>query len=121
MLISLFLLYFYRDPKRKIESGIVSPADGLVQRAEIRKGMVYLSIFMNIHNVHVNRSPFDGRVLSIKHKSGGYLPAFSKDSDKNERLMTKIETSIGVMKVIQIAGVLVRRIVSYIKPNTEVI
>ena len=121
LLISLFLLYFYRDPKRKIESGIVSPADGLVQRAEIRKGMVYLSIFMNIHNVHVNRSPFDGRVLSIKHKSGGYLPAFSKDSDKNERLMTKIETSIGVMKVIQIAGVLVRRIVSYIKPNTEVI
>lgn len=121
LLISLFLLYFYRDPERKIESGIVSPADGLVQRAEIRKGMVYLSIFMNIHNVHVNRSPFDGRVLSIKHKSGGYLPAFSKDSDKNERLMTKIETSIGVMKVIQIAGVLVRRIVSYIKPNTEVI
>ncbi|OIR21092.1 MAG: hypothetical protein BD935_03560 [Marine Group III euryarchaeote CG-Epi1] len=75
---------------------------------------------MNVHNVHVNRSPFDGKVLSIKHKSGGYLPAFHKDSDRNERLMTKIETSIGVMKVIQIAGVLVRRIVSYVKPDTEV-
>ena len=120
LLISFFLLYFYRDPERKIESGIVSPADGLVQRAEIKSGIVRLSIFMNVHNVHVNRSPFDGKVLSIKHKSGGYLPAFSKDSDKNERLMTKIETSIGVMKVIQIAGVLVRRIVSYVKPNTEV-
>ena len=58
--------------------------------------------------------------LAIKHKSGGYLPAFSKDSDKNERLMTKIETSIGTMKLIQIAGVLVRRIVSYVKPNAEV-
>ena len=115
------MLYFYRDPERKIESGIVSPADGLVQRAEIKSGMVHLSIFMNVHNVHVNRSPFDGKVLSIKHKSGGYLPAFSKDSDKNERLMTKIDTSIGVIKVIQIAGVLVRRIVSYVKPNTEVI
>ena len=121
LLISFFLLYFYRDPERKIESGIVSPADGLVQRAEIKSGMVHLSIFMNVHNVHVNRSPFDGKVLSIKHKSGGYLPAFSKDSDKNERLMTKIDTSIGVIKVIQIAGVLVRRIVSYVKPNSEVI
>ena len=120
LLISFFLLYFYRDPERKIESGIVSPADGLVQRAEIKSGMIHLSIFMNVHNVHVNRSPFDGKVLSIKHKSGGYLPAFSKDSDKNERLMTKIDTSIGVIKVIQIAGVLVRRIVSYVKPNTEV-
>ena len=120
LLISFFLLYFYRDPERKIESGIVSPADGLVQRAEIKGGIVRLSIFMNVHNVHVNRSPFDGKVLSIKHKSGGYLPAFSKDSDKNERLMTKIDTSIGVMKVIQIAGVLVRRIVSYVKPNTEI-
>ena len=120
LVLSLFLLYFYRDPQRTIESGIVSPADGLVQRAEIKKGMVYFSIFMNVHNVHVNRSPFDGRVISIKHKSGGYLPAFSKDSDKNERLLTKIETSIGMMKVIQIAGVLVRRIVSYVKPNYEV-
>ena len=120
LVVSLFLLYFYRDPQRIIESGIVSPADGLVQRAEIKKGMVYFSIFMNVHNVHVNRSPFDGRVISIKHKSGGYLPAFSKDSDKNERLLTKIETSIGVMKVVQIAGVLVRRIVSYVKPNSEV-
>ena len=120
LLVSFFLLYFYRDPERKIEAGIVSPADGLVQRAEIKSGMVRLSIFMNVHNVHVNRSPFDGKVLSIKHKSGGYLPAFHKDSDRNERLMTKIETSIGVMKVIQIAGVLVRRIVSYVKPDTEV-
>ncbi|MBV68082.1 MAG: hypothetical protein CMG26_06990 [Candidatus Marinimicrobia bacterium] len=120
LFVSFFLLYFYRDPERKIEAGIVSPADGLVQRAEIKSGMVRLSIFMNVHNVHVNRSPFDGKVLSIKHKSGGYLPAFHKDSDRNERLMTKIETSIGVMKVIQIAGVLVRRIVSYVKPDTEV-
>jgi len=120
LLLSLFLLCFYRDPERKIESGIVSPADGLVQRSEIKRGMVYLSIFMNVHNVHVNRSPLAGRIISIKHKSGGYLPAFSKDSDKNERLMTKIETSIGTLKIIQIAGVLVRRIVSYVKPNAEV-
>ena len=120
LLISFFLLYFYRDPERKIESGIVSPADGLVQRAEIKSGIVHISVFMNVHNVHVNRSPFDGKILSIKHKSGGYRPAFSKDSDRNERLMTKIDTSIGVMKVIQIAGVLVRRIVSYVEPGTEV-
>ena len=120
ILLSLFLLFFYRDPERKIESGIVSPADGLVQRSEIKRGRVYISIFMNIHNVHVNRSPLRGKVLSQKHKSGGYLPAFSKDSDKNERLITKLETSIGTMTLVQIAGVLVRRIVSYVKPNVDV-
>ena len=117
IVLSLFLLYFYRDPHRTIESGIVSPADGLIQRAEKKKGRVYVSIFMNVHNVHVNRLPFDGKIISQKHKSGGYLPAFSKDSDKNERLLTKLETSIGTMNIIQIAGVLVRRIVSYVKPN----
>ena len=120
IVLSLFLLFFYRDPERKIESGIVSPADGLVQRSEIKRGRVYISIFMNVHNVHVNRSPLRGKVLSQKHKSGSYLPAFSKDSDKNERLVTKLETSIGTMKLVQIAGVLVRRIVSYVKPNAEV-
>ena len=118
--LSILLLFFYRDPYREIQDGIVSPADGLVQKVDKHSGMIYISIFMGPQNVHVNRSPVDGTVLSQKHRDGGNLPAFSKDSDQNERLITKLETDIGVFKVTQIAGFLVRRIVSYIEPKSRV-
>jgi len=118
--LSLFLLFFYRDPYREIQEGIVSPADGLVQKAIKNNGMIKISIFMGLQNVHVNRSPIDGRIISQRHKPGGYTPAFSKDSDKNERLITKLDTNIGIFKVTQIAGFLVRRIVSYVKPNSKI-
>jgi len=118
---SLFLLFFYRDPYREIQKGIVSPADGLVQKAIKKNGMVKISIFMNLQNVHVNRSPIDGKVISQKHKPGGYTPAFSKDSNKNERLITKLDTKLGTVKIIQIAGFLVRRIVSYVEQGSKLI
>ena len=117
IILSLFLLCFYRDPHRVIEEGIVSPADGLVQKIATKRGIIHISVFMGLQNVHVNRSPIDGKVISQKHRSGGYTPAFSKDSDKNERLVTKLDTDLGIFKITQIAGFLVRRIVSYIEPN----
>ena len=117
VILSLFLLCFYRDPNREIQSGIVSPADGLVQKVVSKKGMIHISVFMGLQNVHVNRSPIEGKVISQKHKPGGNLPAFSKDSDRNERLITKLDTDLGTFKITQIAGFLVRRIVSYIEPN----
>ena len=117
IVLSIFLLCFYRDPYRVIEDGIVSPADGLVQKVSTKRGMVHMSIFMGLQNVHVNRSPITGKVISQKHRSGGYTPAFSKDSDKNERLVTKLDTDLGIFKITQIAGFLVRRIVSYVEPN----
>lgn len=118
--LSIFLLYFYRDPHREIQKGIVSPADGLVQKATKKNGMVNISIFMNLHNVHVNRAPMKGKIISQKHKPGGYSPAFSKDSEKNERLITKFDTTLGTLEMTQIAGFLIRRIVSYVKPNSKV-
>ena len=118
---SVFLLFFYRDPYREIQKGIVSPADGLVQKAIKKNGMVKISIFMNLQNVHVNRSPINGKVISQKHKPGGYTPAFSKDSNKNERLITKLDTKLGTVKIIQIAGFLVRRIVSYVEQGSKLI
>ncbi len=119
--LSIFLLFFYRDPHREIQEGIVSPADGLVQKVDKQSGMINISIFMGPQNVHVNRSPIDGVVISQKHRDGGILPAFSKDSDQNERLVTKLETDLGVFKITQIAGFLVRRIVSYVVPNSSVL
>tara|TARA_B100001750_G_scaffold40800_1_gene29625 strand:- start:35115 stop:35948 length:834 start_codon:yes stop_codon:yes gene_type:complete len=118
--LSILLLFFYRDPYREIQDGIVSPADGLVQKVDKHNEMIHISIFMGPHNVHVNRSPIDGTVLSQKHRNGGNMPAFSKDSDQNERLVTKLDTDIGVFKITQIAGVLVRRIVSYLETRSSI-
>jgi phosphatidylserine decarboxylase len=63
--------------------------------------------------------PFDGKIVSIKHLKGFHVPAFKKESDKNEKVITIIDTKIGKMKVIQIAGILARRIVPYIKSGDE--
>ena len=112
--LSLFFLVFFRDPERDIPGkGIVSPADGVVSIVDEIDGNKRVAVFMNVHNVHVNRAPFQGKVLSIRHIDGGYLPAYRKDSDRNERVYTELETDIGRFTIVQIAGALVRRIVTY--------
>ena len=75
---------------------------------------------MNIYNVHVNRMPYDGEILDIKHISGSYIPAFKKESEKNERVVIVIKTDIGKIKIILIAGTLARRIVPYIKKGDKI-
>ncbi|TAN45681.1 MAG: phosphatidylserine decarboxylase [Candidatus Methanoperedens sp.] len=113
LLLTLFLLVFFRDPERKPagdEDDAVSPADGRV----ISKNDRTIGIFMNVHNVHVNRAPLSGIVMEIDYKPGGYIPASNKDSDVNERNYVKIKTDNGNIELTQIAGVLIRRIVSYI-------
>jgi phosphatidylserine decarboxylase len=94
----------------------VSPADGRVLKIQDKK----LSIFMNIHNVHVNRSPVDGEVVDVQYHKGNRFPAFYKDSDRNERNMVTIHTRIGNVIVTQISGAVVRRIVCYVKQNENV-
>jgi len=120
ILITIFLLVFFRDPERLSEShdptDVVSPADGRVLKIQDNK----LSIFMNIHNVHVNRSPVDGEVVDVQYHKGGRVPAFFKDSDRNERNMITIHTRIGNVIVTQISGAVIRRIVCYVKQNEMV-
>ncbi len=114
-----FFLIFFRDPDRTPsgdEADAVSPADGKVISINHRT----MSIFMNIHNVHVNRAPLSGIVTQIDYKPGGYIPAFNKDSDVNERNYVVIDTSQGILELTQIAGVLTRRIVSYISEGTHI-
>ena len=121
MLISLFFLIFFRDPERKIPpEGIVSPADGVVKFVEYRDNRVRIGIFMNIYDVHVNRAPISGKIEDIRHVFGSYIPAFKKDSERNERTYITMETSIGRVEVVQIAGALVRRIVRYVSEGDEV-
>ncbi|WMW24279.1 phosphatidylserine decarboxylase [Methanolobus sediminis] len=112
--VTIFFLFFFRDPEREIkehESHMLSPADGRVVDIRDRK----ICIFMNFQNVHVNRLPITGKIHTIEHKKGGYIPAFCKDSHRNERSHTLIETEHGLVEVIQIAGTVTRRIVSYVQ------
>jgi len=124
-LITLLLIIFFRDPERKNGIGIVACADGKIREiADIKDRDIgsckRISTFMNIHNVHVNRSPYKGIVKSIEHISGIHLPAFKKESEKNERVITIINTSIGLIKIVQIAGTIARRIVPYISMGDNI-
>ena len=116
----LFLFLFFRDPERSPEStncgDMLSPADGRILRIEHNK----LSIFMNVHNVHVNRAPLEGEIKGIEYKKGSKFPAFSKNSDRNERNDITITTNAGDVTVTQISGALIRRIVCYIKKSEKI-
>lgn len=117
--IECFFLIFFRDPHRKIGPGIVAVADGIIREVtqindtDIGES-IHISTFMNVYHVHVNRMPLEGTIKNITHIPGGHIPAFKKESDRNERMVTIIETAIGPVKIIQIAGTLARRIVSYV-------
>jgi phosphatidylserine decarboxylase len=114
LLILAFLFIFFRDPERyplEDEDCMLSPADGRIVDIRGRK----ICIFMNFQNVHVNRAPLKGKVVSLEYKKGSYIPAFHKDSHRNERQHIFIDTDHGRIEVIQIAGTITRRIVSYVK------
>ncbi|MCU0799488.1 MAG: phosphatidylserine decarboxylase [Candidatus Thermoplasmatota archaeon] len=107
------LLSFFRDPEREIGEGIVSPADGKVRKIWKVGSRTVISIFMNVHNVHVNRAPMEGTIRKIEHISGGFVPAFDKGSDRNERVKMTLSGGSGNFEVVQIAGTVARRIVPY--------
>ena len=116
------LLWFFRDPDRDgPPEGILSGADGVVQSIDRQPdGRTRVAVFMNPLNVHVNRAPLAGTVTSLTHRPGGYLPAFDKDSERNERMVWHFDTDLGDVEVVQIAGALVRRIVPYLSPGEKV-
>jgi len=125
LLLTGFFLLFFRDPERNIGKGIVAPADGKIREISSIKDSeigecTKISTFMNVYNVHVNRMPMDGTIKNIVHLSGTHLPAFKKESERNERVILLLKTEIGTVKIIQIAGTLARRIVPYVKKGDAV-
>jgi phosphatidylserine decarboxylase len=110
------MLWFFRDPRRRPGTGrVLSPADGVVQSIDPQPdGRTRVAIFMSPLDVHVNRAPVAGTVTSAEHVAGGFVPAFNKDSDKNERLVWHFGTALGDVEVVQIAGAVARRIVPYL-------
>lgn len=115
-------LWFFRDPNRPVGNFIVSPADGRVLWMDYVDDpdvgpATRLSIFMGVQDVHVNRLPLDGDVRRVAHRPGKHIPAFNKDSERNERVETLLKTEYGDVKVIQIAGAVARRILPYVQPG----
>ena len=74
---------------------------------------------MEVNNVHVNRMPLDGRITQMTHFPGYHLRAWKKESDLNERVVITIETEIGEVTVVQLAGLIARRVYPYIKEGDE--
>jgi len=128
---TFFVLNFFRDPERYPpyeENVVVSPADGRV--VEIKKVLdpisniekSRISIFMNIFNVHVNRSPVSGEIKEIKYIPGKFFNAeLDKSSEKNERNLINIKSEQGDFTVVQIAGLIARRIVCWVKKGDKVL
>jgi phosphatidylserine decarboxylase len=116
------MLWFFRDPERTIGQGrVICPADGVVQSIDPwPDGRIRVAVFMSPLNVHVNRAPLAGTVSSVEHVPGGYVPAFNKDSDRNERVVWHFDTEIGDIEMVQIAGAVARRIVPYLEPGAKV-
>ncbi len=120
-----FTIFFFRDPEREIGKNIVSPADGKIIKIEKIKDSdvgdsIKVSIFMSILDVHVNRMPIDGKILKIERVEGNFFPAYSEESEKNEKNIILAETKIGKIKIIQIAGIFARRIVCYAKEGKNI-
>jgi phosphatidylserine decarboxylase len=129
--LTVFCVYFFRDPPRVVPSkpeAAVAPADGKVILVDLAEDPLSgeerfkISIFMNVFNVHVNRSPVQGRVQSIMYIPGKYLNAsLNKASADNERNMLQIDDSEGrTWTLVQIAGLVARRIVCRVEEGDAV-
>jgi phosphatidylserine decarboxylase len=123
LVLALFFLWFFRDPTRRIPAGpgeIVSPADGVVTEAEwietAAGSRLRLSIFLNVFDVHVNRSPVAGTVKAVEYREGGFLNAMKPESViMNEQTLVVIDAGGYEVSYKQIAGLLARRIVCAVK------
>jgi phosphatidylserine decarboxylase len=126
-----FFAYFFRDPEREIPGGpetIVSPADGKVVLVDevqendfLKSPARRVAIFMNVFDVHVNRFPMAGVVREVMHRPGEYKAAFRQDAAmRNEQQAVVLETDSGrQVLVVQIAGLLARRIIPFVKPGQQ--
>jgi phosphatidylserine decarboxylase len=119
VLLAAFFLWFFRDPQREIPKGeglLVSPADGLVTetvRIETPNGpRQRISIFLNVFDVHVNRSPIAGEITAVRYQKGKFLNAMNQEcADRNEQNIVTVQGEGMEIVFKQIAGLIARRIV----------
>ncbi len=124
LLAAAVALFFRNPPRRPLQDDrlALAPADGRVVevRREGENGGLKISIFMSVFNVHVNRSPVRGRVVELRHYPGRFRPAHRAEaSEGNERLVMGLAMEDGRrVTCVQVAGILARRIVSWVKEGT---
>lgn len=129
-IIALFVLQFFRDPAREVPTdphAVLSPADGRIVVVEKaidpyrNQEALKISVFMNVFNVHSNRSPVDGTVEMVKYHSGSFLnAALAKASLENERNAVLLKTLQGTeITFVQIAGLVARRILCYTRAGDQ--
>jgi phosphatidylserine decarboxylase len=111
----IFLAAFFRDPERPPGAGIVSAADGRVREVSRDGDHWRISVFMNVTNVHVNRFPIDGRLVRLGDSGAGYRPAYQVDAAHNRQRQYSLATTLGQVEVVQMTGILARRLVSFVK------
>jgi phosphatidylserine decarboxylase len=126
-ILAILIVNFFRDPERRSSestAGILSPADGkIIQISKVEsdgqfQGFTEISIFMNLFNVHVNRSPIAGRIESVTHFPGKYLPADHEAASlQNEHVEIAIRSKSVCILVRMVAGLVARRIVPYVSSD----
>ena len=128
LILLIFTFYFFRDPERVVPLGddiLVSPADGLItnisEYKEGKKSYTKVSIFLSVFNVHIQRLPVSGQITKIDYIEGKFINAtLDKASEENERLRLTLKCGSNVIYITQIAGLIARRIICYLKTNERV-
>ena len=128
LILLIFTFYFFRDPERVVPLGddiLVSPADGLItnisEYKDGKKSYTKVSIFLSVFNVHIQRLPVSGQITKIDYIEGKFINAtLDKASEDNERLRLTIKSGSNVIYITQIAGLIARRIICYLKTNERV-
>ena len=128
LILLIFTFYFFRDPERVVPLGddiLVSPADGLItnisEHKEGKKSYTKVSIFLSVFNVHIQRLPLSGQITKIDYIEGKFINAtLDKASEENERLRLTLKSGSNIIYITQIAGLIARRIICYLKTNERV-
>ncbi len=128
LILLIFTFYFFRDPERVVPLGddiLVSPADGLItnisEYKDGKKSYTKVSIFLSVFNVHIQRLPLSGQITKIDYIEGKFINAtLDKASEENERLRLTLKSGSNIIYITQIAGLIARRIICYLKTNERV-